>query len=118
MRVKTGFTRRRHHKKVLNRTKGFRMTKNRLYKVAREADLHAGQYAYIGRRLKRRNFRTLWIQRINAALHSYASGIKYSVFISLMKKAKIELDRKILAELAVSDAGAFKSVVDKAKAAQ
>jgi len=118
MRIKTGFTRRRHHKKVLARTKGFRMTKNRLYKVAREADLHAGQYAYIGRRLKRRDLRTLWIQRINAALHSYGSDIKYSVFISLLKKAKIELDRKILADLAVSDADAFKYVVDKAKSAQ
>ena len=115
MRVKTGFTRHRRHKKVLARTKGFRMTKNRLYKVAHEADLHAGQYAYVGRRLKKRDFRKLWIMRINAGLKTYADGLKYSSFINLLKKSHIELDRKILAELTISDPDAFKTVVDTAK---
>lgn len=115
MRVKTGFTRHRHHKKVLARTKGFRMTKNRLYKVAREADIHAGQYAYVGRRLRKRNMRTLWIQRINAGLKTYNENLKYSLFINLLKKAKIELNRKMLADLTVTDLDAFKTVVDVAQ---
>lgn len=114
MRVKTGFIRHRHHKDVLSRTKGMRMTKNRLYKVAHEADLHAGQYAYIGRKRRKRDFRRLWIMRINAGLKTYAAGVKYSEFISLLKKNHIDLDRKILADLAVSDSEAFKSVVTTA----
>ena len=114
MRVKTGFTRRQHHKKVLGRTKGFRMTKNRLYKVAREADLHAGQYAYIGRRLRKRDMRKLWILRINAGVRMVVKNLNYSGFISLLKKAKIELDRKILSDLAATDAETFKAVVDTA----
>lgn len=111
MRVKTGITRHRRHKKVLKRTRGFRMTKNRLYKVAKEADLHAGQYAYVGRRLRKRDMRKLWIIRINAGLKEYADGLRYSTFINLLKKSKIELDRKILADLTVSDPEAFKTVV-------
>src|SRR4030042_2091273 len=99
MRVKTGFTRVRAHKKVLSRTKGYRMTKNRLYKVAREADLHAGQYAYIGRKQKKRNFRKLWIMRLNAFLRN--EGYAYRTFIKALKDHKILLDRKILAPLAV-----------------
>lgn len=90
------------------------MTKNRLYKVAREADLHAGQYAYIGRRLRKRDMRKLWIQRINAGVRMYAKELTYSHFINLLKKAKIELDRKILSDLAATDPNAFKAVVDKA----
>ncbi|OGV91687.1 50S ribosomal protein L20 [Microgenomates group bacterium RIFCSPLOWO2_01_FULL_46_13] len=117
-RVKTGPSRRRHHKKVLARTAGMRMSKGRLYKVSREADLHAGQYAYIGRRLRKRDMRRLWILRINAALKSYKLEITYSRLIPLLKKAKIELDRKILAELAVTDPDTFKAVVDKAKGSQ
>lgn len=113
MRVKTGFTRRRHHKQVLRRTKGFRMTKGRLYKVSREADLHAGQYAFMGRKLRKRDMRRLWIQRINAALNSY--DLSYSRFINGLKKAKIELDRKILADLAVNNPEVFKTIVDKVK---
>jgi large subunit ribosomal protein L20 len=109
MRAKTGYTRRRRHKKVLARTKGFRMTKGRLYKVSKEADLHAGQYAYQGRKLRKRDFRRLWIQRINAALSSF--DLKYSHFINLLKKNKIELDRKILAELAVNDPSVFEEIV-------
>jgi len=111
MRVKRGFTRRRAHKKVLARTKGFRMTRHRLYKVAREADLHAGQYAYVGRKKRKRDMRRLWITRINAALKEF--GISYSKFINLLKKAKIEVDRKILAELAVSEPFVFKAIVNK-----
>lgn len=115
MRIKTGFTRHRRHKKVLARTKGFRMTKNRLYKVAREADLHAGQYAWVGRRLRKRDFRKLWIMRINAGLKTYADGLRYSTFINLLKKSNIELDRKILSDLTVSDPEAFKMVVAAAQ---
>lgn len=115
MRVKTGTTRRARHQKVLQRTKGMRMTRGRLYKVSREADLHAGQYAYVGRRLRKRDMRKLWIMRINAALQSYAEGMKYSHFIYLLKRAKVELNRKMLAYLAATDSEAFKAVVDKIK---
>ena len=113
MRVKTGYTRRRKHKKVLERTKGFRMTKGRLYKVSKEADLHAGQYAFVGRKRRKRDMRRLWIQRINAALSEYK--IPYSKFINGLKKAKIELNRKILADLALSHPQVFKTVVKKIK---
>ena len=109
MRVKS--PRRQRHNKVLARTKGYRMSKHRLYKVAREASLHAGQYAYAGRKNRKRDLRSLWIVRINAALSPL--GISYSHFISRLKKANIALDRKILAELAVSDSDAFKAVVEK-----
>lgn len=115
MRVKTGFTRVRAHKKVLARTKGFRMTKNRLIKVAREADLHAGQYAFKGRKLRKRDMRALWIVRINAALQPLE--ISYSKFFGLMKKADIQIDRKILADLAVSDPVAFQKIAEEAKSA-
>lgn len=114
-RVKTGTTRRRRHKKVLKRTKGFRMTKGRLYKVSKEADLHAGQYAYAGRKLRKRDMRRLWITRINAALTPY--NLSYSKFINGLKKAKIELNRKILADLAISDPNTFKEIVDKTQKA-
>lgn len=110
MRVKTGVTRHRHHKKVLSRTKGMRMTKNRLFKIAREADLHAGQYAFAGRKRRKRDFRSLWIVRINAALRAIDGKISYSKFINLSKKANIEIDRKILASLAATDQEAFKAV--------
>lgn len=112
-RIKTGTTRRRRHKQVLKRTKGFRMTKGRLYKVSKEADLHAGQYAFVGRKQRKRNIRRLWITRINAALTVHE--ISYSKFINGLKKAKIEIDRKILADLTVSDPDTFKTVVDKVK---
>lgn len=111
MRVKTGPSRRQRHKKVLKRTKGFRMTKGRLYKVSKEADLHAGQYAFAGRKRRKRNLRQLWITRINAALAEY--NLPYSKFINGLKKAKIELDRKILANLAVSHPKVFKAIVEK-----
>lgn len=111
MRVKTGFVRHRKHLKVLQRTKGFRMTKSRLFQAASEADLHAGQYAYVGRRLKKRNLRQLWITRINAALGPL--NVSYSKFINKLKSANIILDRKTLANLAVRDEATFKSLVAK-----
>jgi len=114
MRTKTGFTRKRRHKKVLKRTKGMRMTRGRLYKVSKEADLHAGQYAFMGRKLRKREMRKLWIIRINAALKSYQ--LSYSKFINGLKKAKIELNRKILADLALFDPKTFEAIVKKAKA--
>lgn len=112
-RTKTGFTRRRRHKKIIKQTKGYRGTYNRLYKRAKEAFLHAGQYAYAGRKLRKRNFRRLWIMRINAALRQLDPGYKYSRFIHALKESEIELDRKILAELAVNHPQDFKTVVDK-----
>lgn len=112
-RVKTGTTRRKRHKRVLKRTKGFRMTKGRLYKVSKEADLHAGQYAYIGRKLRKRDFRRLWITRISGAIKKL--GWSYSQFIHALKKKNIELDRKILADLVVSDPKVFQKIVDKVK---
>lgn len=112
MRVKTGVVRRRKHKKVLNRTKGMRMTKGRLYKVSKEADMHAGRYAYVGRRLRKRDMRKLWIQRINAGLSNIESGPKYSRFIAMLKVKNVELDRKMLAEMVVSDPDTFRKVVE------
>jgi large subunit ribosomal protein L20 len=113
-RIKTGPSRRKRHKKILQRTKGFRMTKGRLYKVSKEADLHAGQYAFIGRKRRKRDMRRLWITRINAALTPF--GIPYSKFIKGLKEANIGLDRKILADLVISDPETFKAIVDKSKA--
>lgn len=113
MRVKTGFVRRQGHKKTLALTKGFRMTKNRLIQVANEALLHAGQYAYDGRKNKKRDFRRLWITRINGALSE--SELSYSQFINKLKKAKIELDRKVLAIIASEDPQTFQKIVKEAK---
>lgn len=113
VRVETGYKRRRRHKKVLKLAKGYWMARHRLYRRAKEAILHAGQYAYIGRKLRKRDLRRLWIQRINAALAE--SGLNYNQFIFGLKKAKIELDRKILADLAVKDPQTFKLIIDNAK---
>lgn len=117
MRVKTGFTRKRRHRKVLRRTAGMRMTKHRLYKVAKEADLHAGQYAYIGRKRRKRDFRKLWIQRIQAGLSSEDHDYTYSVFIHDLVASKIILNRKVLANLVVSDQETFREIVKLAKSA-
>lgn len=113
MRVKTGYTRTRRHQKVLKRTRGFRMAKGRLYKVSKEADLHAGQYAFIGRKRRKRDLRALWIKRINAGLNPY--NLAYSLFMNQLKLSKIDLNRKSLAELAVTDKAAFKALVEKVK---
>lgn len=112
-RVKRGITSRRKHKKLLKLTKGFRGTKSKLVRVAREALLHAGQYAYHGRKLRKRDFRRLWITRIGEAVKK--EDLSYSVFMGRLKKTKIELDRKILADLVVNDPSTFKAVVDKTK---
>jgi large subunit ribosomal protein L20 len=113
MRVKTGTVRRASHKKVLKAAKGFWMTRHKRYKVAHEAVMHSGQYAFVGRRLKRRNLRQLWIVRINAALKPF--DIRYSVFIKMLKNRNITLDRKVLADLAVNNPESFKAVVESAK---
>lgn len=114
-RVKRGTISRRKHKKLLGLTKGYRGTKSKLVRVAREAALHAGQYAYHGRKLRKRDFRSLWILRIGEAVKQ--EGISYSAFINGLKKANIELDRKILSDLVVNDIETFKSIVGKVKAA-
>jgi large subunit ribosomal protein L20 len=113
MRVKTGIVRHRKHKKILGLAKGYWMSRHRLYKKAKEAVLHAGTYAYHGRKLRKRDFRTLWIQRISAGLGD--TGMNYSRFISALKKNKIELDRKILAELAAKQQQVFFKLVEKVK---
>ena len=112
-RTKTSITRRRRHKKVLELTKGFRGTNNRLYKRAKEALLHAGQYAYIGRKLRKRDMRQLWIVRITAAIKQISETINYSRFIKGLKTAKIELNRKMLSEVAVKDFDTFKEILAK-----
>lgn len=109
MRVKTGTVRRQHHKKVLKAAKGFWMTRHKRYKVAHQAVMHAGNYAYEGRRIRRRDLRTTWIVRLNAALKPFE--IRYSAFIKLMKDKKVELNRKMLSEIAIHDPDTFKSIV-------
>lgn len=111
MRIKRGVTSHKKHLKLLKSVKGFRMTKRRLVKVAKEAYLHAGMYAYAGRKNKKRDFRRLWILRISQALIPY--NISYSKFIFKLKKTKIILDRKILSYLVSNDNNAFKAIVDK-----
>lgn len=112
-RVKRGIVSRRRHKKLLSLTKGYRGTRSRLVKVAREAALHAGAYAFHGRKLRKRDFRALWITRIGEAVKQ--EDMSYSVFINKLKKAHIELDRKILSDLVVNDPETFKHIIDMAK---
>ena len=112
-RVKGGIKGRRRHKKILKATKGYQMTKSRLYKVAKEAFLHAGDYAYRHRKSKKRDFRRLWITRLNAAVR--AEGVTYSKFLAALKKTEIILDRKILSILAVEDPETFKKILEKVK---
>lgn len=112
-RVKRGVTSKRRHKKLLAHNKGYRGTKSKLIRVAREAELHAGAYAYVGRKNRKRDFRRLWITRISEAVK--LEGISYSVFINRLKKANIELDRKILADIVLNDPNTFKQIVQKAK---
>jgi large subunit ribosomal protein L20 len=113
MRVKTGIVRRASHKKVLKAAKGFWMTRHKRYKVANEAVMHAGKYAFAGRRLKRRDLRQVWIVRINAALKPF--DVRYSAFIKMLKNRNVIIDRKILADLAVNNSEAFKAVVESVK---
>jgi large subunit ribosomal protein L20 len=113
-RVKRGVTARAAHKKVIARAKGFRGRRNNVFRIANEAVMRAGQYAYRDRRNKKRDFRSLWITRINAAVREH--GLSYSVFMNGLKKAAITVDRKVLADIAVMDKPAFTKFVEKAKA--
>ncbi len=114
-RVKRGVTAHARHKKVLKQAKGFRGRRGNVYRVAKEAVMKAGQYAYRDRRQRKRQFRSLWIARINAA--SRELGLTYSVFMNGLKKAAIEVDRKVLSDLAVFDKPAFAQIANQAKAA-
>ncbi|BCA96826.1 50S ribosomal protein L20 [Legionella antarctica] len=114
-RVKRGVTAKARHKKILDQAKGYYGARSRTYRVAKQAVIKAGQYAYRDRRQKKRQFRALWIVRINAQARE--CGMSYSRLIDGLKKASIELDRKILADMAVNDKIAFAAVAEKAKAA-
>src|SRR6187401_2992112 len=113
-RVKRGVTARARHKKVLALAKGFRGRRGNVYRIAKQAVMKAGQYAYRDRRTRKRVFRQLWIARINAA--SRGQGLTYSKFMAGLKKANIEIDRKVLSDMAINDPAAFSSIVDKVKA--
>jgi large subunit ribosomal protein L20 len=113
-RVKRGTKRRASRAKTLDRASGYFLTKSKLHRAAQEAVERALKFAYIGRRQKKRNFRSLWIVRIGAACR--AGGISYSKFMHGLKSAGIELDRKVLAEVAAADEAAFQLLVDQAKA--
>ncbi|MGO3354751.1 MAG: 50S ribosomal protein L20, partial [Halomonas sp.] len=115
-RVKRGVVARRRHKKVLKLAKGYYGARSRVFRVAKQAVIKAGQYAYRDRRNRKRQFRALWIQRINAGAR--INGMSYSRFVGGLKKAGIEIDRKVLADLAVHEKAAFAAIVEKAKAAQ
>jgi large subunit ribosomal protein L20 len=115
-RVKRGTTRRDYRHKTLRRAKGFFLTKSKLNRSAQEAVEKALKYGYVGRRLKKRNFRSLWIVRINAACR--AADISYSKFINGLKRAGVELNRKVLADIAVNDANGFLALVAAAKVHQ
>lgn len=112
-RIKRGTVSRRKHKKLLEAAKGYRMTRHRLVGVAKEAILHAGKYAYVGRKRRKRDMRRLWITRIGQATKSH--GLSYNAFVHGLKTKKIELDRKILADLVVSEPDVFKQVVEQLK---
>ncbi|MCX8006030.1 MAG: 50S ribosomal protein L20 [Burkholderiaceae bacterium] len=113
-RVKRGVTTRARHKKVLAQAKGYTQRRKSVFRVAKQAVMKAGQYAYRDRRQKKRVFRALWIARINAAVRE--QGMSYSAFIAGLKKAAIELDRKVLADMAVRDKPGFAAIVEKVKA--
>ncbi|MFN7549894.1 MAG: 50S ribosomal protein L20 [Pseudomonadota bacterium] len=113
-RVKRGVTAHARHKKVLALAKGFRGRRKNVFRIAKQAVMKAGQYAYRDRRTRKRVFRQLWIARINAA--SRAAGLTYSRFMAGLTKAQIDIDRKVLADLAVHDPAGFESIVAKVKA--
>ena len=113
-RVKRGVTARRRHKKILSRAKGYYNARRKVFRVAKQAVMKAGQYAYRDRRTKKRVFRQLWIARINAAARS--CGLTYSQFANGLKKAGIEIDRKVLSDIAVHDMPAFAGIVEQVKA--
>jgi large subunit ribosomal protein L20 len=113
-RVKRGVTARARHQKVLEQAKGYRGRRKNVYRIAKEAVMKAGQYAYRDRRTKKRDFRNLWIARINAAAREL--GLTYSVFMNGLKKSAIEIDRKVLSDMAIFDKPAFAQLVETAKA--
>jgi large subunit ribosomal protein L20 len=113
-RVKRGVTARARHKKILVQAKGYRGRRKNVYRIAKQAVMKAGQYQYRDRRQRKRQFRSLWIARINAAAR--LEGMKYSTFMNGLKKANIEVDRKVLADLAVFDQPAFAALASQAKA--
>src|SRR5512143_2008980 len=112
-RVKRGVTARRRHKKILSRAKGYYNARRKVFRVAKQAVIKALQYSYIGRKQKKRQFRALWIVRINAGARQF--GLSYSRMMNGLKKAGIEMDRKMLADLAVHDLAAFGKIAEKAK---
>ncbi|MEY4376998.1 MAG: hypothetical protein RJB26_1548 [Pseudomonadota bacterium] len=114
-RVKRGVIAHRRHKKILKKAKGYYNARRKVFRVAKQAVIKAGQYAYIGRRLKKRQYRALWIQRLNAAAREH--GLSYSRLINGLNKAGVTIDRKALADLAVHEPAAFAAVVAQAKAA-
>lgn len=111
MRVKSN--RLARHKKILKTAKGFKQSRSKRYKVAKEAVLHAGQYAYVGRRLKKRDLRSLWITRLNAAVREH--DLSYSKFEAALKAKNVEINRKMLADIAVNDPSSFSEIVSKVK---
>src|SRR5690554_4814242 len=113
-RVKRGVVARRRHKKILKQAKGYYGARSRVFRVAKQAVIKAGQYAYRDRRNRKRAFRALWIARINAGAR--ANGLSYSRLIAGLKKANVEIDRKVLADLAMNEQQVFAAVVEKAKA--
>ena len=113
-RVKRGVVARRRHKKIISRAKGYYNARRKVFRVAKQAVIKAGQYAYIGRKQKKRQFRALWIVRINAGARQY--GLSYSRLMNGLKKANITVDRKVLADIAVHDIAAFGALAEKAKA--
>lgn len=114
-RVKRGVTAHARHKKILALAKGFRGRRKNVFRIAKQAVMKAGQYAYRDRRTRKRVFRRLWIARINAA--SRELGVTYSKFMAGLKKANIDIDRKVLSDMAIHDPAAFGSIVEKVKAA-
>ena len=113
-RVKRGVNARAKHKKVLNKAKGYYGARSRSFRTAKQAVIKAGQYAYRDRRQRKRQFRSLWVTRINAEARN--NGLSYSKLMGGLKKAEIEIDRKLLAELAVNDKAAFAALAEQAKA--
>ena len=116
MRIKRGVNAVKKRRAILKEAKGYRGAKSKLYRVAREAVMKSGQYAYVGRKLKKRDMRSLWITRINAACRE--NGMSYSTFINGLKKANINLNRKVLADLAATDKAAFNKLVEQVKNAK
>jgi large subunit ribosomal protein L20 len=114
-RVKRGVVARKRHKSILDQAKGYSGARSRVFKVAKQAVIKAGQYAYRDRRVKKRNFRALWIVRINAGARSH--GLSYSVFMNGLNKANIDIDRKVLADIAMHEPETFAAIAEQAKSA-